>query len=194
MNKKEIIVLVLLILAVITRFVFIRFGESAIPNFTAVGAMMIIGATYMKGMKRWIVPLAIFWISDLFINNVVYAQYYDSFQLFATPWVYLGYLLVGIIAYIIMKTSPSFIKLLLTCTTGAVIFFLVTNFGSWLHHTSPYTKDFSGLMASYQAGIPFFRNALMGDLFFGFVLFGLYDIIASRIESLKPMLFRKSLA
>jgi len=193
MNKKEIIVLVLLIIAVTTRFVFIRFGESAIPNFTAIGAMMILGATYLRGWKRWIVPIFIFWLSDLMVNNIVYGQYYDSFQLLGPPWVYVGYILIGLIAYAIMKT-PTFGRLLMTCTAGAVVFFLVTNFGSWIHPTSPYTKDIAGLIESYTMGIPFFRNAFLGDLFFGFVLFGLYDVIASRVDSLEPVLFRKSIA
>ena len=50
-------------------------------------------------------------------------------------------------------------------------------------------------MASYEAGIPFFRNGLVGDVLFSFVLFGAFDLIATRVSSLDPVIFfRKSLA
>jgi len=171
MSKKELIVLVILLVAITTRFLFIQFGQSAIPGFTAVGAMMILAATYMSGWKKWIVPLGIFWVSDLLVNNVVYAEFYDSFQVMGSYWVYAGYAGVGMIAYFIMR-QPSAGKLVITSTLGAVLFFLVTNFGSWLNPMNPYTQDVSGLMASYQAGVPFFRNAILGDLLFGFISLG----------------------
>jgi len=193
MNKKEIVVLLLLIVATATRFLFIQFGQSAIPGFTAVGAMVILGATYLEGWKKWVLPLAIFWISDLMINNIVYAEYYDSIQVWGSLWVYGAYILIGAMAYMIMRT-PSIGRLAVSCTACAVIFFLVTNFGSWMSPTAPYPSGFTGLMASYEAGIPFFRNGLLGDLFFGLTLFGLYDLIASRMDSMEPMLFRKSIA
>jgi len=193
MSKKELVVLIILLIAIGTRFLFVRFGQSAIPGFTAVGAMMILAATYMSGWKKWIVPLGIFWASDLIVNNIIYAQYYDSFQVLGNGWVYGAYAGIALIAIYIMR-QPSVGKLLITSTLGAILFFLVTNFGSWLHPTTPYSNDISGLMASYKAGIPFFRNALLGDLFFGLVLFGLFDVVASRLDSLEPVLFRKSLA
>ncbi len=194
MNKKELIVLVILLIAITTRFLFIQSGQSAIPGFTAVGAMMILAATYMTGWKRWMVPLGIFWVSDMIMNNVVYAQYYDSFQVIGSLWIYGAFFGIGLMAFFLMK-KPSVLRLLATSTLAAVIFFLVTNFGSWLHPAAPYAKDISGLMASYEAGIPFFRNGLVGDVLFSFVLFGAFDLIATRVSSLDPVIFfRKSLA
>ena len=193
MNKKEIIVLVLLILAITTRFVFISFGQSAIPGFAAAGAMMILAGAHLGSWKKWMLPLIVFWISDLIINNIVYAQYFDRFQFFGSLWVYGAYALIIAAAYYLMK-KRTVGRLVISSLTAAVIFFLVTNFGSWISPTSPYTKDLSGLMSSYQAGIPFFRNGLMGDVFFSFVLFGLYDFIASRMTSVEPLLFKKSTA
>lgn len=156
--------------------------------------MMILAATYMTGWKRWMVPLGIFWVSDMIMNNVVYAQYYDSFQVIGSLWIYGAFFGIGLMAFFLMK-KPSVLRLLATSTLAAVIFFLVTNFGSWLHPAAPYAKDISGLMASYEAGIPFFRNGLVGDVLFSFVLFGAFDLIATRVSSLDPVIFfRKSLA
>ena len=46
---------------------------------------------------------------------------------------------------------------------SSVIFFLWTNFGVVLT-TTMYTKDLSGLLASYINAIPFFRPQLVGNL------------------------------
>lgn len=193
MSKKELVVLIILLLAIATRFLFISFGQSAIPGFAAVGAMMMLAGAHLGSWKKWIFPLAIFWVSDLIINNVVFAQYFDSFQVFGSIWVFMAYTLIVLIAFLLMK-KPSIVRLLVTSTTAAVIFFLVTNFGSWLNPVNQYPQNLSGLISSYEAGLPFFRNGLMGDLFFGLVLFGLYEVIAARVESIEPLLFRKSVA
>ncbi len=193
MSKKEILILVLMLIAISTRFLFIVDGQSIIPNFTAVCAIAILGASHLSGAKKWILPLGILWASDLILNNVVYAQYYDSFQIFGSTWVYVAILCVGVIAYFFLRKA-SWGKLLMVSTLGAVTFFLITNFGSWIGPTSPYVKDLSGLMASYTAGVPFFRNALLGDIFFSFVLFGAYEYLASKMTDIDPVLTHKAIA
>ena len=193
MNKKELLVLVLMLVAISTRFIFIVDGQSIIPNFTAVAAIAILGASHLSGIKKWLIPLAILWASDLILNNVVYAQYYDSFQVFGSMWVYGAFVCIGIMAFFLLKKA-SWGKLLVTSTLGAVLFFLITNFGSWINPTSPYVKDMSGLMASYTAGVPFFRNAILGDIFFSFVLFGAYEYLASKMADVDPIISPKAIA
>jgi hypothetical protein len=61
--------------------------------------------------------------------------------------------------------------MLIAAIAGAVVFFLVTNFGSWLAFDT-FPKNPAGLLACYAAGIPFFINSLLGDLFYSAVLFG----------------------
>ncbi|MBI4051984.1 MAG: hypothetical protein HY400_05720, partial [Elusimicrobia bacterium] len=62
--------------------------------------------------------------------------------------------------------------ILFACLASSLLFFTVTNFGTWLAG-GLYTKDFSGLIACYTAAIPFYRNTLLGDLLFTGLLFGL---------------------
>jgi hypothetical protein len=62
-------------------------------------------------------------------------------------------------------------------TLGAsVLFYLITNFGVWIDPVSAYPKNFDGLVQSYIAAIPFFRNTLTGDLVYTGVLFGVYEL------------------
>ncbi len=64
---------------------------------------------------------------------------------------------------------------LLSGLTASSMFFLVTNWAVW--QFSPwYAKSLSGLLQCYVLALPFFRNALMGDLFYTAALFGVYEI------------------
>lgn len=180
MSKKELLVFILIVVAIGTRFLFILDGSSVLPNFTAVGAIAIFGAYHFKGLKKWILPLVVLWLSDMVLNNVVYAQYYEHFQVFGSLWVYGSIAIVGLAAYVLLRQF-SWTKLAISALAGAVIFFLVTNFGSWISPSSPYVKDFSGLMASYTAGIPFFRNTLISNVVFSFALFGAYNYLSTQV-------------
>ncbi len=172
-TKFFLVITSLIILAMATRFLFLIDGSSVLPNFSAVGAVAIVGAIYFRGIYRFIVPFLILWLSDLILNNGFYSQYYDGFQLFGDSFVYLGFLAIAAVAYLIMKKS-SWTGLVITGLTGAVAFYLITNLGVWIT-SGMYTKDLSGLLASYEAGIPFFRNTLLGNLFYSFILVGLFE-------------------
>ena len=48
-----------------------------------------------------------------------------------------------------------------------------------------YPTSLSGLLQSYYAGLPFFKNALQGDLLFTAVLFGSYYLLSVNVPFLK---------
>jgi hypothetical protein len=54
---------------------------------------------------------------------------------------------------------------------SSVIFFLVSNFGTWAL-SGMYPHGLAGLSACYVAAIPFFQNTVAGDLFYATLLFG----------------------
>ena len=86
----------------------------------------------------------------------------------------------------IKAIAPTGLKLgILSVIAGsilsAVIFFLVTNTGSWI--ALEYTKDFSGLMSSYAAGVPFFRATLVSQLLFSVGIYVLYNLATQRKTS-----------
>lgn len=57
---------------------------------------------------------------------------------------------------------------------GSVIFYLLTNGAVWAFG-SLYPPTAAGLLQSYYMAIPFFRNSLLGDLFYTGVLVGAYE-------------------
>jgi len=47
-----------------------------------------------------------------------------------------------------------------------------------------YPRNISGILTSYAAGLPFFRNMLIGNLAFSAVLFGSFNLLSKRFPVL----------
>jgi len=156
------------------------------PNFTPIGAMALFGAAYFsQRYLAFVIPIISMWFSDLVLNNIVYGQYFDNFV-----WVYDGFywtygvfILIGLIGFILLKTlRPQ--RLIIASLSASVLFFLISNFGVWASGTI-YSNSFSGLISCYVAGIPFFKNTLVGDLVYCGVLFGAFEFAQYKFPVLR---------
>ena len=65
-----------------------------------------------------------------------------------------------------------------TAIAGSVLFFVVSNFISWLQQVEPYGYSLAGLGNCYVAAIPFYRGTFLGDLLCTGAIFGLYEVLA----------------
>ena len=156
------------------------------PNFAPIGAMALYGAAYFtQRYLAFLIPIISMWLSDLVLNNVVYGQYFDHFV-----WVYDGFyftygafILIGLIGFVALK-RVKIQNLVLASLLASIVFFLLSNFGVWAS-TTMYPKNFSGLIACYTAGLPFFKNTIMGDLVYTGVLFGVFELAQRQIPILR---------
>ncbi len=171
-SKHFTLMAVLILFAALTRIL------PHYPNFTAVGAMALFGAAHLKHKwQAFLIPLGAMYLSDLFINNIIYAEFYNGFVWKISPFVYLAFLLILGIGYL-LRDRVNVKNVIAASLSSSVIFFLLTNAVSW--QVDPiYTKDFAGLMTAY-AGIPYFWSTLAGDLFYCGVLFGGYAWFTQR--------------
>ncbi len=147
-------------------------------NFAPITALALFGGAYLPRKFAFVLPLAAVFISDWFIG-------YDP----TTIWfVYGSFLLSGLIGLYIRdhKTVSSVVS---GTILASLLFFVITNFAVWLNPVSTYTKDFKGLIECYIAAIPFFRNTLMGDMFFTGVFFGGYELSVRFVRKISPRLF-----
>ena len=165
-SKKSIAIISgVILLAALTRLV------PHYPNFTAIGAIAILGGATLK--DKWIaifIPIAALWASDLLLMNTVFASYSKGFSFMYSGflWVY-GAFALNVLMGRYMAKLTSWKSLAYTGIAGAVMFFAITNLGSWL--TDPlYTKDFNGLLTSYAMGLPFLGAQIAGNLFYGAIL------------------------
>ncbi len=176
---------IILIIAMILMAAFSRLIPH-LPNFTAVGAMALFGSAYFN--KRYLAlisPILAMWLSDLVINNVVYAAYNESFVWFQSFQIYtfLPLLLITVMGFFLFK-KVSTSKVIAGSIVSAVIFFVVSNFGTWLSPYAVFPHNFAGLVETYVAGIPFLGNNLMGTLFFSTIMFGAYYFITKSYPTL----------
>ena len=138
------------------------------PDFTPIAAIALFGgAHFVRKRTALLVPLTAMYLSDLALGFFVYDfGWFHGFM----PFVYasfaatvcLGLLIRGRLGPLIVGGAA---------LASSVLFFVITNFGVWLVG-SLYPKTISGLLSCYVAAIPFFRNMLVGNVFYSVVLFG----------------------
>jgi len=164
-------------------FVFIAALLRILPhpdNFTPLGAMGLFGAAYFSRRPvLLLLPFVALFLSDLYINNVIYSQFYTSFKFITSPWIYLAFGLMMLAGWALLRQNVTPVRVVGASLTASVLFFLVSNFSTWAE-TALYPKTTAGLMACYTAGLPFFRNTVLGDLFFCAALFGIYEWMTRR--------------
>lgn len=158
-------------------------------NFSPLGAIALFGAAHFQ--KKWLailIPIAATWLSDLFLNNIIYAQYHPTFTWFYSGfyWQYASYVLIALLGLLIFK-KISWQRIALGALSSSAIFFLVTNFSCWIGSTT-YAQNFGGLMTCYAAGIPFLKGTLLGDLCYAAALFGSFSLMQQQIPALRPAL------
>jgi hypothetical protein len=143
------------------------------PNFVPVGAMALFGASALP--KKWLaflLPLAAYYLSDLVLNNVFYAEYFDGFYWGANVWIYGGVALMVLFGMGVLRNASFSWGRVGGAAVGATfIFFLMSNFGVWIGGMM-YPKTMTGLVACFAAGLPFLVNSLLANLIFSGALFG----------------------
>ena len=148
LSKKQLVIVAFMFIAVLFRLV------PHLPNFTPVTAIALFGGIYFSNRKMaYLCPVFIMFLSDVFLG-------FYTISIF----VYSAFILVCFIGT--QTNKPSIFTILI----GSFSFFIVTNFGVWL---IGYPKTWTGLIECYTLAIPFFRNSLLGDLFYsGLMIYG----------------------
>lgn len=152
-----------------------------LPNFTAMESLALFTGAYL-GWKALaaLLPIVMWYASDLIINNTVSRVWYpdvDGIVWFTNdmPWVYISAIVMIFVgAKILKKWNPA--KLAITALGASVLFFVVTNFGTWASGTL-YPMNGAGLLACYTAALPFLKTSLMSNLVFTAILFGGYELV-----------------
>ena len=135
------------------------------PNFTPIIAMGLFSGCYVKNRSiALVVPISAMFISDIFLG--LHLTIY---------WVYGSLLLVTILGRVLVR-DVNFKNCMISAFSGAVVFFIVTNFGVWFS-SSFYPNTFSGILACYTMALPFFSNTLLSSFIYSGIMFGGYELI-----------------
>lgn len=121
------------------------------PNFAPITSIALFSGFHFANKRLALfVPLIAMFISDLFIG--VHSL---------IPVIYLSFLLISILSFYMKSLSISNVVL------ASTLFFVMSNLGVWYFY---YPLTWAGLTSCFVLAIPFFVNALVGDLFYTSVL------------------------
>lgn len=170
-NWQLLIALALLVFGVALRFL------PHAPNFTPVGAIALFGGAVLGWRLAVWLPLGILIVSDIFIG------------MYGSIWfTWAGFLLVTLVGMALRKANlPS--QILLGALGSSLVFFIVSNFGTWLT-SGMYALTLPGLAECYYMALPFFKNSLAADLLYSAVLFGAFASARSYVA--KKHLMRRT--
>jgi hypothetical protein len=158
-------ILVLMIIAALTRFIPHPF------NFTAIGAMALFTGANIKDKRlAFILTFLVMIVTDYFIGiHRIMFPVYASLSLI----VVLG---------ILIQNKQKVQTIGLASIGSSILFFLVTNLPFWYGTRYPHT--FGGAIESYTLSLPFLWNQLAGDLFYSAVLFLSWAMVKMRFPQL----------
>jgi len=129
------------------------------PNFTSLIALSF----YVPAIfGRQYIPAVIL---SFAITDLVIGYHYGTFFTWGSV------LLIGLISNFFGKTL---IKRLSGALVGAIIFFIVTNFGVWI--SGMYEYSLNGIISCYTAAIPFFAYSAISTILFSFLIEIFYKI------------------
>ncbi len=143
--------------AVVLSAVFMRLIPH-IPNVSPIAALALFSGALVPSWGGFAIPIIAMVISDIFLGFHA-----------TIPFVYGSFLLIAGIGYFLRKKMSAH-AVVLGSLVGSTLFFIITNFGVWAT-SSMYEKNMMGLLRCYTMGLPFFRNTLIGDLFYTGVFF-----------------------
>lgn len=150
------------------------------PNVTPVIAMALAGGIYLDRRIGFVVPLAALFLSDVILG-------FHGLMLY----VYGSVILISLLGVAIQRKKNA-MTIVGGSFCGSILFFLITNAGVWLQgggRVYPMTVD--GLMLSYTLALPFFRNAVFGDLLFVGLLAGLFEFSRRFVSSPVPQRIKR---
>ena len=161
-------------------------------NITPMGAIALFAGAYLLNRPLAVfVPIAALVISDL--AKTLFDPYwgFDRSTLLVMAFKYLGFVGIALCGQLVRRERAPVAayvgSLAGAALGGAVVFFLVSNFGCWLTPLFGYERSMDGLLQCYGLALPFFRAMLVGDLIYVPLLFGVFALAERTVPALAPV-------
>jgi hypothetical protein len=165
-DTRFLVITGLILLAILTRLI------PHAPNFTAMSAVALFGSAYYdKKIMAFLVPLTAVFISDLKLGGL-----YKGVE-----WVYASYIVIALLGFL-LRNKVTMTRVLILSVISSLSIYIISDFGVWLGTIYPH--NWQGFTACYIAAIPFLRNWLLGDLFYGGLLFGIFYLAQLKFPKL----------
>jgi hypothetical protein len=167
-SRSTIMAVILLFAGLFFRVLRVEVAPDTLLNFSPLMAAALCGAVFIPGWLGLVVPVVALLASDAVLNTH-YGEPVISLQLL---WTLPCYLIAVGFGWILRERCAGLWSILGGTLLSSVIFYVVTNTGSWLGFTA-YPQNLAGWVQALTTGLPgypptwtFFRNSLIGDLLF----------------------------
>jgi len=171
-SSNVILMLGLITLAIITRLPN-HFLLGHVANFASINAIALFSGASFRKRDALCVTLMSILLSDCVVNYKLFATW-SPFYL-GWYWQYSSYALIALLG-VLLKHRKNPIYLLLTSLSASMLFFVISNLGVWLS-TTMYPMTAHGLLTCYIAAMPFFKQTVISDVLFAFMLFYAYPFL-----------------
>jgi hypothetical protein len=148
-------------------------------NFTAVGGSLLFFGARRSLRQAWIPVLALM-ATDFFLTKYAYGVPFRPQEYLVTWAWYVGAILLG---WWLLRSHASVGRVVGASFLSATTFFLVSNFNPIHAGAALYPLTASGLMQSFVAGVPFYRNDLVSTLLVTGLAFGALALVRQRQEN-----------
>lgn len=156
------------LLAIVVRFFpFVGLNLPHAWHFTPLAASLLFFGARGSRRQLWI-PLVLLAATDLVLTRFMWHYPFTWDTLVVWAW-YAAILWLGTN----LREKSGFWRVVAAAATSSVSFFIVSNFAVWAAWPSMYPRSLDGLIACYDAAIPFFRGTAVSDMFFSLAMFGI---------------------
>ncbi|MCO5251460.1 MAG: hypothetical protein M9949_08575 [Candidatus Kapabacteria bacterium] len=167
------------------------------PNFQPVTALALFAGAIFASNRKFaiLIPISVMFLSDVLLHffSESLLGYYAGFH-YSTLIVYFAIVVIAFMGMVGIKTI-NFKNVTLTSLASALIFFLLTNMGSWLFGlditNTPYEKSLAGFLYCFAEALPFFRYTLASTLLYSGIMFGVWIAAEKYVFSTKAELAKK---
>jgi len=180
-----------LLLIVITVAIKLLFAN----NFAFSGFSPIIAIALFSGMiikdkgQSFLLPLIALFLSDVVIEVLYRMQWFAFAGLYKYQFFNYALLLLSTAIGWALK-GRNVVSVFAGAVAAPTAFFFLSNFSVW-YTAAPetfYSQDFKGLMQCLEAGLPFYRNALVATVIFLPVLIIAYNFIVKKEQQVNMVL------
>jgi len=142
---------------------------------SSIGALALYAGAHGPFRTAWLVP---------FIPLTLAAAVFGPYDVTVMAFVFAGYSAATIAGRWFLKRERGYGRFVGAVTTGAFIFYLVSNFSNWL--VGYYPPTVAGLADCYLMGLPYLGQSMFADAAYCFVLFGVHRVLERRHSAAVP--------
>ncbi|MGZ3874182.1 MAG: DUF6580 family putative transport protein [Mucilaginibacter sp.] len=178
-NIRTIVIILMILAATAMRLLSYKYPY-VLSNFTPVGAIALFGGAYFTDKwKAYVVVLLSLFFSDIVINYLYTSKWVLFYS--GSIWLYLCFAIMVFVGSMIKKVNV--VNVFLASVVSVAIHWLIMDL-PWLYGTL-YPHTLKGYGMSLMAALPFEKNMILGDIVFGLVLFGGFELAKSKYTVLR---------